>query len=81
VLYVIAQFYFGYVSCFSGQPLYEPWIYQMYNIAFTSVPIMCYALFDLEHSKSELISKPQLYKEIADFTPLKFWTWFGYAFW
>ncbi len=27
VLYVIVQFYFGYFSCFSGQTLYEPWIY------------------------------------------------------
>jgi len=27
VLYVIVQFYFGFFSCFSGQTMYETWIY------------------------------------------------------
>jgi len=36
---------------FSGQPLYEPFIYQLYNITMTSLPIMFYALFDFEYEK------------------------------
>jgi magnesium-transporting ATPase (P-type) len=51
VLYVITQYYFGFVSAFSGQPLYEPIIYQFYNITMTSLPIMYYALFDFEYEK------------------------------
>lgn len=42
---------FGYWSAFSGQVLYEPFIYQLYNITFTSVPIMYFALFDFEYDK------------------------------
>ena len=81
ILYVIVQFYFGFISCFSGQPLYEPWIYQLYNIAFTSVPIMCYALFDLQHTKQVLLTEPELYRTQAKFTAVKFWSWILYAFW
>ena len=27
ILYVIVQYYFGFYSVFSGQTLYEPWVY------------------------------------------------------
>lgn len=45
-LYVSTQYFFGFYSAFSGQVLYEPGIYQLYNITMTSLPIMWYALFD-----------------------------------
>jgi len=51
ILYITCQYIFGFWSGFSAQVLYEPLIYQMYNITFTSVPIMYYALFDFEYDK------------------------------
>mmetsp|Transcript_18923 Transcript_18923/g.32303 ORF Transcript_18923/g.32303 Transcript_18923/m.32303 type:complete len:290 (+) Transcript_18923:2529-3398(+) len=51
VLYVVAQFYFGFFSSFQGQPLYEKFIYQLYNVTMTSLPIMWFAVFDFEHEK------------------------------
>mmetsp|Transcript_53798 Transcript_53798/g.73741 ORF Transcript_53798/g.73741 Transcript_53798/m.73741 type:complete len:86 (+) Transcript_53798:675-932(+) len=61
-LYIIVQYYFGRDSLFSGQPMYEPFIYQLYNITFTGLPIMIYALFDFECSKSDLVKySPILY--------------------
>ena len=51
VLYISAQYVFAFWSCFSGQPLYESFIYQLYNITFTSLPIMYYCLFDFEFNK------------------------------
>ena len=53
IVYISVQYYFGFWSAFSGQPLYEPFIYQFYNITFTSLPIMYYALFDFEHEKEK----------------------------
>ena len=50
-LYVTTQFFFGFYSAFSGQPLYEKVIYQLYNITFTSFPVMWLAVFDYEHNK------------------------------
>jgi phospholipid-transporting ATPase len=46
MLYITAQFWFGLWSVFSGQPLYEPATYQLYNFSLTGVSIMWYALFD-----------------------------------
>ena len=46
MLYVVAQFWFGFYFVFSGQPLYDAFIYQMFNISFTGLPIMWYAVFD-----------------------------------
>jgi phospholipid-transporting ATPase len=51
ILYISPQYVFGFYSYFSAQVLYEPFIYQLYNITFTSIPIMFYALFDFEFEK------------------------------
>lgn len=56
-LYVLTQFYFGFESAFSGQPLYEQFIYQLYNITMTSLPIMWYALYDFEYEKRPMGSQ------------------------
>lgn len=61
VLYVIPQYYFGFNSAFSGQTLYEPFIYQLYNITMTSLPIFWYALFDFEFLKPEYLKNSSLY--------------------
>lgn len=50
-LYVMTQFYFGFWSAFSGQTLYEQFIYQLYNITMTSLPIMWFATFDFEYER------------------------------
>lgn len=95
VLYVTTQFFFGFSSAFSGQPLYEPFIYQMYNIAFTAIPIMYFALFDFEYEKVYIPGKtvgragkgyylrdPELYRigiECSCFGIGKFLRWVGYG--
>jgi len=45
---------FGYNSLFSGQTLYEKYIYQMYNITMTSLPIMWFAIYDFEFEKDRV---------------------------
>ena len=62
VLYVIPQYYFGFNSAFSGQTLYEPFIYQLYNITMTSLPIMWFALFDFEYLKPKFLQDFKLYR-------------------
>ena len=50
-LYIIAQYFFGFYSAFSGQVLYEKVIYQAFNITFTSFPIMWFAISDFQHAR------------------------------
>jgi len=46
---------------FSGQPLYDQLIFQLYNVVYTSFPIVLYALFDEEHSSEFLENNPAYY--------------------
>lgn len=84
VLFVLPQYWYGFYSVFSGQTLYEPWIYQLYNISFTALPIIWYALFDFEHTKEKLLAKPKKYRiGINDecFGMRIFWRWIIYGAW
>ncbi len=46
---------------FSGVSFYEPFIYQLYNMFFTSNPIMYFAIFDFEHPKDRYLKDAKLY--------------------
>jgi phospholipid-transporting ATPase len=82
VMYMLPQFYFGFYSGFSGLVFYEPWIYQMYNIFMTGLPIMYYCLFDFEYAKEEFLKYPNYYRigmKNACFSYKIFVQWLGYA--
>jgi phospholipid-transporting ATPase len=76
------MFWFGIWSAFSGQTFYEPWIYQMFNIVFTSVPIMFYSVFIFQYDKEKYLQEPSLYNiGIKDkyFGTVLFWKWILYG--
>ena len=58
---VLPNFWLGIYSMFSGAFMYEKFIYQMYNIVFTSLPIIWYSLFDYQHPKANFLNDPSLY--------------------
>mmetsp|Transcript_30711 Transcript_30711/g.30191 ORF Transcript_30711/g.30191 Transcript_30711/m.30191 type:complete len:527 (+) Transcript_30711:388-1968(+) len=62
IVFVIPQFWFGFISAFGGQPLYEQWLYQFYNILFTAFPVVWFALFDAEYDRDEILALPAAYK-------------------
>ena len=37
-------------------------LYQLFNVAFTAIPIIWYAVFDWEYSKETLLEKPKYYR-------------------
>jgi len=82
VLFVIPQFWFGFSSYFSGQTLYDPWIYQFYNIVFTCLPIIWFGIYDKEVSYDTLIKDTRYYKQgiIGKlFHSTRFWKWVVYG--
>jgi len=62
ILFVLPQYWFGFASAMSGQTLYEAIIYQGFNIVFTAIPIMWFAMFDEEHTKTTFLTEPKLYR-------------------
>ena len=82
VLYVMVQYMFGIFSVFSGQTMYEKWIYQIYNVTFTGLHNMWYALFDFEFEREQYMNDPHYYSigmENVIFNLQEFWIWFIYA--
>jgi phospholipid-transporting ATPase len=82
VLFVMPQFWFGFVSYFSGQTLYDPWIYQFYNIIFTCLPIIWFGIYDKEVSYDILMKDTRYYVQgIVGklFHSIRFWKWVLYG--
>lgn len=84
VLYVMPIFMYGFVSFFSGTVIYDVYMYQLYNVIFTGLPIIWFAVFDWEYDKAQLMRQPKLYRiglEDVFFNVWVFWRWFFYAVW
>jgi len=82
VMYVWPIWFFGIFSLFSGQPIYDVLLYNLYNIVFTGLPIIWYAVFDWEASKETFLTRPHLYRiglEDVYFNTFEFWRIFFYA--
>ncbi|PFH38209.1 hypothetical protein BESB_005500 [Besnoitia besnoiti] len=59
---VLPMFFFGFLSVFSGQKFYFEYLYQMYNVVFTAIPITLYGVFDQDVDKQLSLKYPQLYR-------------------
>ena len=50
-LFTIPQFYFAFFNSFSGITLYDEWFVSLYNVIFTSLPLLCKALIRKRRSR------------------------------
>src|SRR3990167_218921 len=82
ILLCVPQYWFGITNYLSGQTLYESFNYQMYNIVYTSLPIVLYALFDKHTTDLILLPDPTYYvpgpKRML-FNTTRFLKWFIWA--
>ena len=77
-------FWFGFTNNFSGQTIFDPWLYQFYGILFTAAAIIAFAVCDFEYPKEELLKNPQYYCIGLNnllFTNYKFGKWIFYGIW
>ena len=76
-LFVMPQFYVGFYSLFSGQSIYDPWLYQLFNIAFSVLPILWFGIYDSERTKSVSMSNAKFYSSVNTnlYNNLNFWKW------
>jgi len=81
-LFVLPQFWLGFVNYFSGQYIYDPWIYQMFNIIFACFPIVWFGIYDKEVSYDILVNNSRYYTQgIINklFHNKRFWKWVIYG--
>lgn len=82
IVMVLPNFWFGLFSIYSATFLYEKFIYLLYNIVFTSVPIVWFALFDYQFPRELFLIDPSKYKIGLNgecFGSRVFWYWFSYG--
>lgn len=51
---------------FSSANIYDPWIYQLYNVVYTSLPIAIFAIYDEKFNSKFSLEHPELYREGLD---------------
>ncbi|CAI5704661.1 unnamed protein product [Peronospora farinosa] len=84
VTYVLTTFWFGCFCGFSGQPLILDVAAQSFNVLYTSVPLILFAVFDQDVSSSSASKFPYLYalgQKNALLARRVFWPWIFNGVW
>ncbi|XP_036372261.1 probable phospholipid-transporting ATPase IF isoform X4 [Megalops cyprinoides] len=84
VCFITPQFLYQFFCLFSQQTLYDSVYLTLYNICFTSLPILVYSLFEQLVHPHVLQSKPALYRDISknsllSFKTFLYWTLLGFC--
>ncbi|XP_038554978.1 phospholipid-transporting ATPase 11C isoform X1 [Micropterus salmoides] len=80
--FILPQFLYQFFCGYSQQPLYDAAYLTMYNICFTSMPILAYSLLEQHICIEVLLDNATLYREIAKnamlrWGPFLYWTLLG----
>ncbi|XP_040895608.1 phospholipid-transporting ATPase IF isoform X1 [Toxotes jaculatrix] len=84
VCFITPQFLYQFFCLFSQQTLYDSVYLTLYNICFTSLPILVYSLFEQLVHPHILQNKPGLYRDISknsllSFRTFLYWTLLGFC--
>ena len=61
VLFASPMLYAAFITFFSGMTTYDPFIHQMMNTLYTSVPPGWFGIFNYEYTPKELMNNPRFY--------------------
>uniref|UniRef100_A0A803Y5V6 Phospholipid-transporting ATPase n=1 Tax=Meleagris gallopavo TaxID=9103 RepID=A0A803Y5V6_MELGA len=59
--FTLVHFWYGFFSGFSAQTVYDQWFITLYNLAYTSLPVLGMSLFDQDVDDRWSLLFPQLY--------------------
>ncbi|XP_062960453.1 phospholipid-transporting ATPase IF isoform X6 [Cynocephalus volans] len=84
VCFITPQFLYQFYCLFSQQTLYDSVYLTLYNICFTSLPILIYSLLEQHIDPHVLQSKPTLYRDISknhllSIKTFLYWTILGFS--
>ncbi|KAM9854797.1 phospholipid-transporting ATPase ID [Aulostomus maculatus] len=60
--FTLVHFWYGFFCGFSAQTLYDQWFITLFNIVFTSLPVIAMGLFNQDVSDKNSLRYPSLYK-------------------
>ncbi|XP_044480722.1 phospholipid-transporting ATPase 3-like isoform X1 [Mangifera indica] len=76
--FTLTQFWFTFHAGFSGQRFYDDWFQSLFNVIFTSMPVIVLGLFEKDVSAALSKNYPELYREGIKNV---FFTWRVVAVW
>ncbi|XP_054557393.1 probable phospholipid-transporting ATPase IM isoform X2 [Talpa occidentalis] len=60
--FTLVHFWFGFFCGFSAQTVYDQWFITLFNIVYTSLPVLAMGIFDQDVSERSSMDYPQLYE-------------------
>ncbi|XP_059037500.1 probable phospholipid-transporting ATPase IM isoform X4 [Mustela lutreola] len=60
--FTLVHFWFGFFCGFSAQTVYDQWFITLFNIVYTSLPVLAMGIFDQDVSDQNSMDYPQLYE-------------------
>ncbi|XP_076983961.1 putative phospholipid-transporting ATPase IM isoform X2 [Tamandua tetradactyla] len=60
--FTLVHFWFGFFCGFSAQTVYDQWFITLFNIVYTSLPVLAMGVFDQDVSEQNSLDCPQLYE-------------------
>nr|XP_019599505.1 PREDICTED: phospholipid-transporting ATPase IK isoform X2 [Rhinolophus sinicus] len=58
---MMVQIWYAFYSGFTAQPLYEGWFLALYNVLYTTLPVLYIGLFEQDVSAEQSLELPELY--------------------
>ncbi|XP_052039465.1 probable phospholipid-transporting ATPase IM isoform X2 [Apodemus sylvaticus] len=60
--FTLVHFWFAFFCGFSAQTVYDQWFITLFNIVYTSLPVLAMGIFDQDVSEQNSVDCPQLYE-------------------
>lgn len=62
MVFALSQFWLGFYNGFSGQTMYDGWSITIFNVVFTGLPIIAYAVQERDVPAEKVMKYPRLYE-------------------
>ncbi|KAI9326698.1 HAD-like domain-containing protein [Zopfochytrium polystomum] len=70
--FITVQWWFGFYSSWSRQTVYEDIFFISFNVVFTSLPPLFFAMFEKDVDEDKIEEHPELYMQVRDGS---YWNW------
>jgi len=80
VCLTMSQVWFAFYNGWSGQIFYDAWMGAMYNVIYTSLPILCAAILNRDYSYKTALEYPALYRDGQENRTFNIQLFVGYFF-
>lgn len=65
MVFGLADFFYAFVSAWSAADLFNSWLKQLFNVLYTTLPVVLYSIFDRQLPMEVTLQTPVLYPAFA----------------